>query len=74
MSAARIVVTVSPAGVVSAHTEGVYGERCLDYIEVLENLLEARTVESSYTADHARVEEPSHVEHVERDLPDVDHA
>ena len=51
---ARIVVTIDATGAVAAHTEGVYGDRCLDYIDVLEDLLAARTVQSSYTADHTR--------------------
>ncbi|MFG3421289.1 DUF2997 domain-containing protein [Micromonospora sp. NPDC049460] len=50
----RIVVTVSSEGVVSAETRDVLGDRCLDYVAVLEDLLAARTVSSAYTADHAR--------------------
>jgi hypothetical protein len=50
----RIVVTVTAAGIVTAHTEGVLGERCLDYIPELERLLEAQTVDSAYTADYTR--------------------
>jgi hypothetical protein len=48
----RIVLTVTSEGVVSAETKGVVGDRCLDYIAVLEDLLQARTVESTYTADY----------------------
>ncbi|MFG1953053.1 DUF2997 domain-containing protein [Micromonospora sp. NPDC048830] len=51
----RIVVTVGPDGAVSAETHGLFGERCLDYVAVLEDLLAARTVRSAYTADHGRV-------------------
>ncbi|MEU5553935.1 DUF2997 domain-containing protein [Micromonospora sp. NPDC047793] len=50
----RLVVTVSSEGVVSAETRGILGDRCLDYVAVLEDLLVARTVSSAYTADHAR--------------------
>ncbi|MER5332868.1 DUF2997 domain-containing protein [Micromonospora sp. NPDC002717] len=50
----RIVVTVSSEGVVSAETRDVLGDRCLDYVAVLEDLLAARAVSSAYTADHAR--------------------
>lgn len=62
----RIVVTVSSEGVVSAETRDVFGDRCLDYIAVLEDLLDARTVRSAYTADHARAEVPERQE--ERDV------
>ncbi|MGC4805141.1 DUF2997 domain-containing protein [Micromonospora sp. DT233] len=51
----RVVVTVNPDGTVSAETQGVLGEGCLDYVAVLEELLGARTVRSAYTADRDRV-------------------
>jgi hypothetical protein len=51
---ARIVLTVTPEGAVSAETRNILGDKCLDYIALLEDLLEARTVESSYTADRHR--------------------
>lgn len=52
----RIVLTVTSEGVVSAETKGMVGDRCLDYIAVLEDLLHARTVESTYTADYTRTD------------------
>src|SRR5262245_36645126 len=58
---ARIEVTVGPDGVVSAITHGLYGDRCLDYIGVLEDLLEARTSSSAYTDDYARTQEQAPV-------------
>ncbi|MDT5028783.1 MAG: hypothetical protein QOE61_5209, partial [Micromonosporaceae bacterium] len=66
-----IVVTVSAAGVVTAKTEELFGERCLDYIDVLEDLLEARTVESAYTADYSRGRTETGTNQEEHD---VDHA
>ncbi|MFI7518634.1 DUF2997 domain-containing protein [Micromonospora globbae] len=45
---------MSSEGVVSAETRGLLGDRCLDYVTVLEDLLAAQTVSSAYTADHAR--------------------
>jgi hypothetical protein len=51
----RIVVTVGSDGQITAKTEGLLGEACLDYIAVLEDLLAARTVDSTYTADYTRV-------------------
>ena len=53
-NARRIVVTVAPDGTVSAETRGIVGAECLDYIAVLEELLDGRMVESAYTADHDR--------------------
>ncbi|NLT55707.1 MAG: DUF2997 domain-containing protein [Actinomycetales bacterium] len=56
-SARRIVIRVAVDGSVTAETSGILGERCLDYLPVLEDLLEARTVSSVYTADRDRVAE-----------------
>jgi hypothetical protein len=50
----KIVLTVTSEGVVSAETKGLVGRGCLDYITILEDLLDARTIESAYTADYAR--------------------
>lgn len=52
-AARRIVVTVAADGTVSAETVGITGSKCLHYIAVLEDLLVAPTVHSSYTADYA---------------------
>jgi hypothetical protein len=65
---ARIVVTVTPEGAVRAETKGVLGDRCLEYIAVLEDLLEARTVESAYTADHQRTDAPVSNREEDRDV------
>jgi hypothetical protein len=51
---AKIMVTVTAEGLVSAETRGITGEGCLDYIAVLEDLLAARTVDSAYTSDFTR--------------------
>ncbi|TCB90985.1 DUF2997 domain-containing protein [Micromonospora zingiberis] len=50
----RIVITVDSSGMVSAETRDILGDRCLDYVGVLEDLLTATAVSSAYTADHAR--------------------
>ena len=47
-------VTVGPDGVVTAETRNVTGAACLDYVAVLEDLLQAPAVDSSYTADYTR--------------------
>nr|WP_204343026.1 DUF2997 domain-containing protein [Micromonospora terminaliae] len=47
-------MTVTSEGLVSAETQGLIGDACLDYIAILEDLLDARTVESAYTADYSK--------------------
>jgi hypothetical protein len=65
----HIVVTVSGVGTVSAETVGLTGAACLDYIAVLEDLLDARTVHSAYTAEY----EQTAVDATDRrELRDVD--
>jgi hypothetical protein len=56
VSGRRIVVTVDPDGTVRAQTQGVLGERCLDYVAVLEDLIDGHTTESAYTDDYQRSE------------------
>ena len=65
----RVEVTVHPDGSVTAQTHDVLGERCLDYVAVLEDLLAARAVDSTYTADLNRTEST-----VRQEDRDVDHA
>ncbi|MEV4539466.1 DUF2997 domain-containing protein [Asanoa sp. NPDC049518] len=47
----KITVLVAPDGTVTAETQGIHGPACLDYIAVLEDLLDATTVSSAHTAD-----------------------
>lgn len=48
----RLVVRVAVDGTISAETQNVTGTRCLDYISLLEDLLDATTTSSAYTADY----------------------
>lgn len=48
----QLVVRLRADGTVDAETFGMTGEECLSYISALENLLEATTVQSSFTADY----------------------
>lgn len=52
----RIVVRVAPDGGISAETQGIKGPRCLDYIEVLEALLEARVTSSAFTTEYKAID------------------
>lgn len=54
----RIVVRVGADGAVTAETHGVTGAACLDYLAVLEDLLEARVEQSAFTADYDRTAAP----------------
>ncbi|RUQ99076.1 DUF2997 domain-containing protein [Labedella endophytica] len=54
MTQKQLVVQVRRDGTVHAETIGMQGAECLDYIAVLENLLEAETTESAFTDDYHR--------------------
>ena len=59
--AKRIQVQIFPDGRVQAETQGIKGKKCTEYIKVLEEILEAETIESEYT-DEYYVTEHSTVE------------
>ena len=52
MGQQRIVVRIAPDGAIHAETQGIKGEACLDYIEALEDLLDAETVHSGFTPEY----------------------
>lgn len=53
----RIQLRVYPDGRIEAVVQGVKGKKCTDYIQVLEELLEAETIESAYTPEYYEQEE-----------------
>lgn len=58
----QIVVTVAPDGAISAETQGIKGTGCLDYIQVLEDMLEAVTTSSAFTDEYQQTTTSSHYE------------
>ena len=64
----RIVVTVAADGQVRAETVDITGERCLDYIAVLEDLIGGRVHDSAYTADFDREAQRTQDRNVNRDV------
>jgi hypothetical protein len=53
----RIQLRVYPDGRIEAEVQGVKGTSCTDYIAVLEELLQAETIESAYTPEYFEREE-----------------
>lgn len=53
-SSQQILVTVAKDGTVSARTKNIKGTDCLDYISVLEDLLEATTTRSAFTEEYGQ--------------------
>ena len=52
--AKQLLIQLKKNGTIEAETLGMHGQECLDYIDVLEDLLEADVVASSYTQDYHR--------------------
>lgn len=55
----RISVRVCSDGRIQAETHGIKGRKCTDYIRILEEILKAETVDSSYTSEYYEAEEIS---------------
>jgi len=52
MATERIRIDISTDGTIKAETIGILGQKCLDYIAVLEDLLDANAIHSSFTKDY----------------------
>lgn len=52
MADEQIVLRIAPDGSIQAETKGIKGPKCLDSIEFLENLLDARATASAFTSDY----------------------
>lgn len=52
----RLQINVDSDGNIKAETLGIHGPKCLDYVAVLEDLLDAQSVESKFTADYTKYE------------------
>jgi len=57
MANKQLVVSIRKDGTVHAETIGMKGAECLDYFAVLEDLLDAEVLSSTYTDDYHAVAE-----------------
>jgi len=48
----RINIQIFPNGRIQAEIHGVKGKKCTDYIRILEEILDAKTVDSDYTPEY----------------------
>ena len=56
--AKQLLIKIKKDGTVLAETLGLHGQECLDYVALLEDMLEATVSDSTYTADfHAAATE-----------------
>lgn len=52
MSDKKVVIKITEDGKIFAETIGIKGKQCLDYIHVLEELLDAETIDSEFTTEY----------------------
>lgn len=52
MASEQVVLRIGPDGSIQAETKGIKGPKCLDSIELLEDLLDARATASAFTSDY----------------------
>ncbi len=53
----QIEICIHPDGKIDAETFGIKGKGCLKYVELLEKMLHAQTVDSDYTSEYYETEE-----------------
>lgn len=57
MAKKQIRVQIFPDGQIKADVIGIKGKSCTDYIEILEQLLDAETIDSEYTDEYYETEQ-----------------
>lgn len=48
----NIKIEIFSDGTIQAETQGIKGKKCMDYIKILEEILEAKTTDSGYTPEY----------------------
>ncbi|ONK22685.1 hypothetical protein BLX87_15040 [Bacillus sp. VT-16-64] len=52
----KLQIKITEDGQIFAETIGIKGKDCLEYIEMLEQLLDAETIDSNYTEEYYQTE------------------
>ena len=47
-----IKIEIFSDGTIQAETQGIKGKKCIDYIKILEEVLEAKTTDSDHTPEY----------------------
>jgi len=55
--AKQVRIQVFPDGRIQAEVQGIKGKKCTDYIHILEEILDARAVDSGFTSEYYEVEQ-----------------
>ena len=57
MAGKQIVVTIGRDGSIKAKTMGIKGKACVDYLPLLEDLLDAEVADSAFTPEYTEASE-----------------
>ena len=52
-----IEIRLNPDGSIQAETHGIKGRKCLDYMEIISEMLKAQVVDSDFTEEYYQNEE-----------------
>ena len=52
MANKKLKIKLLPTGEIEMHTEGIKGKKCLDYIELMEVLADAKVVKQELTQEY----------------------
>lgn len=69
--ARSLTVRILPDGSIQAATHGIKGKKCVDYMRLLEEILEAEIVSSAYTSEYyeeASVQDEGHQQNEQQTL------
>lgn len=66
MANKKLKIKLLPTGEIEMHTEGIKGKKCLDYIELMEVLADAKVVKQEFTQEYYE-EETENITNDEKD-------
>ncbi|PGT14276.1 DUF2997 domain-containing protein [Bacillus cereus] len=58
----RVQIRILPDGTIQAETKGIKGEKCTDYILILEELLQAEAIEAEYNEEFYETEQVQQIQ------------
>ncbi|MDO5826257.1 MAG: DUF2997 domain-containing protein [Methanosphaera sp.] len=53
----KLIITIKKDGSIDAQTKGIKGKKCEDYIKIVEELTNSKSVNIEYTAEYNQQEE-----------------
>ena len=62
MAKKKLIISIDKNGFVSAEVSGARGKKCLDYISLLEDIIEGNAVSKEYTQEYYLQEAASEAE------------